>query len=145
MIAVVQRVTRASVEVDGAIVGAIDGGLCVLVGIERGDSESLARRLASKLVRLRILPDADGKMNRSVLDAGDAVLLVSQFTLAADTSHGNRPSFVGAAPPDEARVLFEAVVAEVAAAGVRVATGRFQEHMSVRIENDGPVTIILRP
>jgi len=151
VIAVVQRVARARVEVGEEIVGSIERGLCVLLGIERGDDVVAANRMASKLAALRIFPDvaygsaATGKMNRSVRDIGGAILLVSQFTLAADTSGGNRPSFTNAAPPTEAERLYELVSQSLRSAhGLSVALGRFQAHMLVVIENEGPVTIILR-
>jgi D-aminoacyl-tRNA deacylase len=145
VIAVVQRVARASVEVNGEVVGVIERGLCVLLGIERGDADAAAARMAAKIAKLRIFPDDADKMNRSVQDVGGAALMVSQFTLAGDASGGNRPSFVTAAPPDEAAPLVERVCAALRTEhALPVATGRFQAHMLVRIENDGPVTIILR-
>jgi D-tyrosyl-tRNA(Tyr) deacylase len=145
MIAVVQRVSRASVTVADEVVGRVGVGLCVLVGVEVGDGAPEASKLAEKLAKLRIFADDSGKMNRSVRDVGGGILLVSQFTLAADTSEGNRPSFTRAAPPDVARPIFEAVVATLRQLGIPTETGRFREHMAVSIENDGPVTIILRP
>ncbi|MBL9148289.1 MAG: D-tyrosyl-tRNA(Tyr) deacylase [Phycisphaerae bacterium] len=145
MIAVVQRVSRASVTVADEVVGRVGVGLCVLVGVEVGDGPNEATRLAEKLAKLRIFGDDAGKMNRSVRDVGGGMLLVSQFTLAADTSEGNRPSFTRAAPPVVARPLFESIVATLRGFGIPTETGRFREHMAVSIENDGPVTIILCP
>jgi D-aminoacyl-tRNA deacylase len=144
MLAVVQRVSHASVDVDSVCVGAIEAGLCVLLGIERGDDEIRAEAMAAKLVKLRIFADDAGKMNRSVADVGGGMLVISQFTLAGDTSGGNRPSFTNAAPPEEAEPLYRRVIELIGAAGVRVATGRFRAHMTVRIVNDGPVTILMR-
>jgi len=146
MIAVVQRCSRGEVRVDGDVVGALGdrGGLVVLVGVETGDSEEDARRLGEKIAKLRVFEDDAGKMNRSALDVGGSVLLVSQFTLAGDCSGGNRPSFVRAARPEVAEPLFESVVAAVRASGLAVATGRFRTEMKVDILNDGPVTVILR-
>jgi D-aminoacyl-tRNA deacylase len=141
--AVVQRVSRAEVRVDGQVVGAIGRGLCALVGVTHGDDRAAAERLAAKLARLRVFADDEGKMNRSVLDVGGAVLVVSQFTLYADTSRGNRPSFVGAAGPEAAEPLVELVVDALAAAGVGTATGRFRADMDVELVNDGPVTVLL--
>jgi D-tyrosyl-tRNA(Tyr) deacylase len=148
MRAVVQRVRYARVEVDERVVGSIGPGLLALVGVERGDGPADAAHVATKLRELRIFDDeggADGRarMNRSVTDVGGAVLVVSQFTLAADLRRGRRPSFDGAAPPDQARRLYEAVVADLKAAGVPVATGEFQAAMRVTLENDGPVTFVL--
>ncbi len=143
MKAVLQRVTRASVEVDGQIVGQIGRGIVVFVGIAGEDTESDAVLLADKIVNLRLLPDAEGKFNVSALDAGAALLLVSQFTLLADTRKGRRPSFTEAAPAAQAEPLFERVVSAARASGLTVATGRFQRHMLVNIQNDGPVTIML--
>lgn len=144
MIAVVQRVREASVIVEGEVVGAIGVGLCVLVGVQRADGESNADAMALKLVKLRIFPDDAGKMNRSVVEVGGGVLLVSQFTLAGDTSGGNRPRFVDAAPPEIAEPLYERVVDRVRMHVAKVGTGRFRTHMDVAIRNDGPVTILVR-
>ena len=148
MRAVVQRVRYARVEVDDRVVGSIGLGLLALVGVERGDGPADVAHVAAKLRELRIFDDdgdAEGRtrMNRSVVDVGGAVLVVSQFTLAADTRRGRRPSFDAAAPPDEARRLFEEVVADLRASGVEVATGEFQAAMRVTLENDGPVTFVV--
>jgi len=139
MRAVVQRVARASATPGGAI----GPGLCVLVGVARGDDVAAAERLAAKVARLRVFENAEGKFDRSLLDVGGAVLVVSQFTLVADTAKGNRPSFAAAAPPAEAEPLYEAVCAALRALGVEVATGEFGARMAVEIVNDGPVTIVL--
>jgi MAF protein/D-tyrosyl-tRNA(Tyr) deacylase len=143
MRALLQRVTRASVTVDGEIVGRIDGGLLALAGVRTGDAVDDAAWLAEKIAGLRIFPDDAGKMNRSVVDAGGSVLLVSQFTLHADTRKGRRPSFADAAPPAEAVPLLEALKERLEDFGVRVPTGRFGAHMEVELLNDGPVTILL--
>lgn len=143
MRAVVQRVSQARVLVDGEVVGEIGAGLCVLLGVAREDGEDEARRLAGKVSRLRIFENLDGRFDRSVLDAGGAVLAVSQFTLIADTEKGNRPSFSGAAAPDEAERLYELFCAALRDLGVGVATGRFGARMAVELVNDGPVTIVL--
>ncbi len=140
---VVQRVGMAAVSVDGEVVGRIGPGLCVLAGITHADTESDADRLADKLVKLRIFSDDDGKMNRAVRDIGGEILLISQFTLYGDTRKGNRPSFTGAAGPEQARPLFAKLVEAVAGHGVPVATGRFGAEMKVMIANDGPVTLLL--
>ncbi|HSG79434.1 MAG TPA: D-aminoacyl-tRNA deacylase [Acidimicrobiia bacterium] len=143
MRAVVQRVASASVVVDGESVGAIDGGLLVLLGVAVGDGEADAAAIVDKVVGLRIFPDDEGRMNRSVVDVRGAILLVSQFTLLADVGKGRRPSFVGAADPSVAEPLVAWASERITAAGIRCATGRFGAHMSVRLENDGPVTIVL--
>lgn len=148
MRAVLQRVRHARVEVDTRVVGAIDHGLLVLVGVEQGDGADDVTHIAGKIRDLRVFDDdggADGRvrMNRSVVDIGGAVLVVSQFTLAADCRRGRRPSFDHAAAPDEARRLYEAVVAHLRGAGVPVETGEFQAAMRVTLENDGPVTFVL--
>ena len=143
MRAILQRVTEASVSVGGETVGQIGPGLVVLVGAGHGDTEAQARKLADKVVNLRIFPDEDGKFNRSALDVGAEVLVVSQFTLYADASRGRRPSFVQAAPPEVAEPLVERFVEFVREAGLKAETGRFQTMMLVRIFNDGPVTISL--
>lgn len=143
MRAVVQRVSRARVTVNDFVSGEIGLGLLVLVGVGRGDGESDATYLAEKIVGLRIFEDAEGKMNRSVVDVGGSVLAVSQFTLYGDVRRGKRPSFDVAAGPEEARRLYEFFVARVQAAGVRCETGRFQEMMQVELVNEGPVTILL--
>ena len=139
-----QRVRQARVEVDGATIGAIGPGLLVLVCAERGDTELEADKLLAKLLRLRIFNAAAGKMNRSVQDVAGGLLLVSQFTLAADTSGGNRPSFTQAAAPDEGRRLYDYFVAQARAAHPEVATGQFAADMQVHLINDGPVTLPLR-
>ena len=141
--AVVQRVSEAKVEAEGEAVGAIGPGLLVYLGVGRDDSEADAAWMADKLVNLRIFPDADDKMNRSLADEGLAVLLVSQFTLYADARKGRRPSYSEAAGPEVARVLYERTVELVGDFGVSVATGRFQASMRVQAANEGPVTILL--
>lgn len=143
MKAVLQRVKRASVTVDGLIVGQIGRGLLVLLGVEQGDSEADARQLADKTIDLRIFDDAQGKMNLSLADVSGSLLVVSQFTLLGDCRKGRRPSFVQAAPPELAERLYETFIA---AAGIRcipVATGKFRAMMDVELVNDGPVTLIL--
>jgi D-tyrosyl-tRNA(Tyr) deacylase len=137
--AVVQRVSRASVTPGGAI----ERGLCVLLGVARGDGPDEAERLAGKVARLRIFADERGRFDRSVLDVGGAVLVVSQFTLLADTARGNRPSFTGAAPPEEAEPLVDRFCTELRALGLPVETGVFGAKMAVELVNDGPVTIVL--
>ena len=144
MISVLQRVRQARVEVAGQVVGQIGAGLLVLVCAERGDTEQEADKLLAKLLKLRIFSDAAGKMNLSVQDTGGGLLLVSQFTLAADTAGGNRPSFTQAAAPDAGRRLYDYFVAEARAAHPEVATGEFAADMQVHLVNDGPVTIPLR-
>jgi D-tyrosyl-tRNA(Tyr) deacylase len=144
MIALIQRVNRASVEVDGETVGAIGRGILALVAVEKGDTEKEGRRLAEKLLAYRIFPDETGRMNRSVQDIGGELLLVSQFTLAADTRSGNRPSFTPAAAPEEGLRLFDWWVEQVRGLYPRVATGRFGADMQVALVNDGPVTFHLR-
>lgn len=143
MRAVVQRVSRASVSVDGREVASIGRGVLALVGVRRGDDADRARALAAKIAGLRILADAEGKMNRSVLDEGAEALVVSQFTLYGDARRGRRPSFVDAAPPEEASVLVEEVVTALRDAGVRTRTGVFGASMAVDLVNDGPVTILI--
>jgi D-tyrosyl-tRNA(Tyr) deacylase len=138
-----QRVVQASVEVGGEEVGRIGGGLVCLVGVAQGDTEDDVRRLVDKTLNLRIFPDEAGKFNLSLLDSGGQILAVSQFTLLADTRKGRRPSFTEAASPGDAEALFNRFVELAKAAGLRVETGRFQQHMLVRICNDGPVTILL--
>ncbi len=144
MKAVVQRVASARVDIAGQTVGAIDAGLLVLLCAERGDVDALADRMLAKLLKLRIFSDDAGKMNRSVQDVGGGLLVVSQFTLAADVSGGNRPSFTQAAAPDEGRRLYEYFVAKARAAHPAVATGEFGADMQVHLVNDGPVTIPLQ-
>jgi D-tyrosyl-tRNA(Tyr) deacylase len=143
MRAVVQRVSRASVEVDRIVVGRIGPGWLVLLGVARGDTDLDADRLAEKVVNLRAFADAEGKMNRSVLEAGGAVLVVSQFTLLGDCRGGRRPSFTDAADPAEAERLYARFNQRVAEAGLEVATGVFRAHMDVELVNDGPVTFLL--
>lgn len=144
MIGLIQRVTHASVAVDGHEVGAIDAGLLVLVCAERGDSTREADLLLAKLRGYRVFADADGKMNRSVVDVGGALLLVPQFTLAADTRSGTRPSFTPAAAPDDARRLFDYFLAQAGKLHDPVAAGVFGAHMAVSLTNDGPVTFWLQ-
>ena len=144
MQALIQRVSEARVSVGGRLVGQIGAGLLVLLCAERGDDEAVADKLLAKLLKLRIFGDEAGKMNRSVQDVAGGLLIVSQFTLAADTSGGNRPSFTNAAPPDEGRRLYEHFVAQARAAHPQVATGEFAAEMQVALVNDGPVTIPLR-
>jgi D-tyrosyl-tRNA(Tyr) deacylase len=139
MRAVVQRVSRAEVRPGGGI----GTGVCVLLGVARGDGEEQAARLAAKVARLRIFPDDAGRFDRSVLDVGGGALVVSQFTLIADTAKGNRPSFAAAAPPDEAAPMYERFCAELRALGVPIETGVFGAKMEVELVNDGPVTIVL--
>jgi len=143
MRAVVQRVSSASVRVDGETVGACGRGLLVLVGVRPADTAETAWRLAGKVARLRIFENDDGRFDRSLLDTGGEVLVVSQFTLLADASKGNRPSFTAAAPPEHAEPLVEAFVAALRAEGGHVETGVFGAYMAVELVNDGPVTIIL--
>ena len=144
MRAVVQRVSRASVTVDGTVSGSIGPGLLALVGIRRGDDEAAGRWLCDKLLRLRIFDDGQGKMNRTVAEAGGGILLVSQFTLYGDVRKGNRPGFDEAAPPEEAEPLYDRMVAYLReTAAIPVASGRFRTEMSVELVNEGPVTILL--
>jgi D-tyrosyl-tRNA(Tyr) deacylase len=141
--ALLQRVTNASVSVGGEVVGSIGRGLVAFIGVANGDTEKDARYLAQKIVNLRIFADEKEKFNLSALDIKGELLLVSQFTLLADTRKGRRPSFTDAAPPPQAEELFQQFVDEVRASGLKVATGRFQQYMQVEIHNDGPVTIML--
>ncbi|HEX7888639.1 MAG TPA: D-aminoacyl-tRNA deacylase [Ramlibacter sp.] len=141
MLAVVQRVREAKVVVEGRTIGGIGHGLLVLVCAERGDAEAQADKLLAKLLKLRIFSDEAGKMNRSVQDVAGGLLVVSQFTLAADTSGGNRPSFTNAAPPEEGRRLYDYFVGKARAAHPVVQTGEFAADMQVHLVNDGPVTI----
>jgi len=143
MRAVVQRVTSARVVVEGGVQGEIGRGLCVLLGVARGDTAADAARLAGKVARLRIFENAEGRFDRSLLDEGGAVLAVSQFTLIADTAKGNRPSFVAAARPEEAEPLYDAFCSALRELGVEVATGVFGARMELELVNDGPVTIVL--
>ena len=138
-----QRVAGARVLVEGETVGEIGRGLCVLLGVADGDDDAVCERLAGKVARLRIFENEEGRFDRSVLDEGGGALVVSQFTLIADTAKGNRPSFAAAAPPDVAEPVYEAFCDALAAEGVEVARGRFGARMTVEIENDGPVTIVL--
>ncbi len=144
MKALLQRVAEARVDIAGHTVGAIGPGLLVLLCAERGDGEAQADRMLAKILKLRIFSDEAGKMNRSVQDTGGGLLVVSQFTLAADASGGNRPSFTQAAPPDEGRRLYAYFVAQARGAHPVVATGEFGADMQVRLVNDGPVTIPLQ-
>jgi len=141
--ALLQRVVKASVMVDGVVVGEIGHGLVVFVGVALGDTERDARYLADKVCNLRIFADEAGRFNRSVLDIGGELLVVSQFTLLADAKKGRRPSLTEAAPPEQAEPLFNLFVCFVRDAGLKAETGRFQQHMLVEIHNDGPVTIAL--
>ena len=143
MKALLQRVTEASVSVAGEVVGRIGQGLVVFVGVADGDTGEEARYLAQRTVNLRIFADEEGKFNLSVLDIKGELLVVSQFTLLADTRKGRRPSFVEAAPPAQAEELIEQFVGEVRTTGLKVETGRFRQYMQVEIRNDGPVTILL--
>lgn len=143
MRAVVQRVTRARVTVDGRTTGEIGPGLVVLLAVGENDTPDTARAMAEKVVHLRIFNDDQAKMNRSVVDVGGAVLAVSQFTLYGDARGQRRPSFLEAAPPEQGRRLYEEFIRAVAGLGVRAETGVFQAHMSVELANDGPVTILL--
>ena len=143
MRAVCQRVSQARVRVAGEIVAEIGSGLCVLLGVGRGDAGGEAARLAGKVARLRVFPDAAGRFDRSLLDAGGAALVVSQFTLLADTAKGNRPSFGAAAPPEEAEPVYERFCEELEALGLPVGRGVFGARMELELVNDGPVTIVL--
>ncbi|MGB2953780.1 MAG: D-aminoacyl-tRNA deacylase [Gaiellaceae bacterium] len=143
MRAVVQRVARARVLVDGEPTGEIGSGLCVLLGIADGDDEEAAERLAGRIARLRIFPNEQGRFDRSLIDVGGEALVVSQFTLIADTAKGNRPSFSKAAAPEQAEPLYRAFCDALAAEGIRVATGVFGARMQVELVNDGPVTIMI--
>jgi D-tyrosyl-tRNA(Tyr) deacylase len=143
MRAVIQRVTGASVTVDGRVAGEIGPGLLVLLGVAKTDSEKDVVFLAEKIVNLRIFADDAGKMNRSLIDSGCALLVVSQFTLYGDTRKGRRPSFDTAAPAETARALYESFVAATRSRGVHVETGVFQAHMAVSLVNDGPVTLLV--
>ena len=139
----VQRVERAEIRVDGEVVGAIAAGLCVFVGVTHDDGDAEADRLAAKLAGLRILDDDAGVMNRSVVEVGGEVLLVSQFTLYGDTAKGRRPTWNAAAPPEQAKPLVDRVADGLSAAGLSVTTGRFGEHMVVELVNDGPATLMV--
>jgi len=139
----VQRVSHARVRVGEELAGEVGSGLCILLGVAREDDEAAAGRLAEKTARLRIFENAEGRFDRSLLETGGEALVVSQFTLIADTEKGNRPSFGRAAPPEEAEPLYETFCAALRELGIRVATGVFGERMAVELENDGPVTIVL--
>jgi D-tyrosyl-tRNA(Tyr) deacylase len=141
--ALLQRVLKASVAVNGEVVGKIGQGLVALLGVANGDTEKDADYLVNKIINLRIFTDAADKFDLSVLDIKGEVLLISQFTLLADARHGRRPSFTDAAPPEQAEKLFNYAVSQTAHSGLKVATGRFQQHMEVEIHNSGPVTIML--
>lgn len=141
MRALIQRVSEASVRVEGEVIGQCGPGLLILVCAMQGDTDDLPAKLAAKIAKLRIFKDAAGRMNRSILDTGGAALVVSQFTLAADTSRGNRPGFSMAAAPEEGDRLYRAFAADLAALGVPVETGQFGADMKVSLVNDGPVTI----
>ncbi len=143
MIALIQRVSSASVSVEGRQVGAIENGLLALIGIQREDDEARAKRLLEKLLAYRVFADEAGRMNRSLDDTGGGLLLVSQFTLAADTKKGSKPSFSPAAPPETARTLFDYLVALARSAHPDVSTGEFSADMKVSLINDGPVTFWL--
>lgn len=138
-----QRVTEARVRVAGEVVGEVGAGLCVLLGVARGDGEADAERLAAKIARLRVFPDEKGRFDRSLVDVGGSALVVSQFTLLADTAKGNRPSFTDAAPPEQAERLYERFCAGLRGLGVPVEQGVFGAAMAVELVNDGPVTILL--
>lgn len=143
MRAVIQRVSRASVSIDGAVTGKIENGLMVLLAVGRDDVAATAISLAAKIVNLRLFDDEQGKMNRSLLDTGGSILAISQFTLYGDARGQRRPSFLQAAPPEKAQSLYEKFVRALRALGVATETGVFQTHMSVDLTNDGPVTILL--
>ncbi len=143
MRALVQRVRWAHVDVAGQRVGEIGGGLCVLVGVTHGDTVAESERMAAKIAHLRIFDDSEGVMNRSVLEAGGEILVVSQFTLYGDTSRGRRPSWIDAARPEQAEPLIETLTRELRSLGITVATGRFRADMDVCLCNDGPVTLML--
>ncbi|SFJ02763.1 D-tyrosyl-tRNA(Tyr) deacylase [Kaistella treverensis] len=143
MKAVIQRVSKSSIQVDGKIVGEIAAGLCLLIGIDEDDAKTDAEWLTQKTLNLRIFGDEDGKLNKSVLDISGEILCISQFTLIADYKKGNRPSFIKAAKPDVAIPLFEFFKAELAKSGLKIESGIFGADMKVEISNDGPVTIVM--
>lgn len=143
MRAVVQRVSRAIVSVGNQEIGRIEAGFLVLVAVKTGDNENQAHKLADKISKLRIITDDGDKMNLSLLDNKESVMLVSQFTLYGDTSRGNRPSFIDSARPEQARPLFETVAADLRSLGLNVSLGAFGEHMQIELINDGPTTIII--
>jgi D-tyrosyl-tRNA(Tyr) deacylase len=144
LIAVLQRVSEASVRVEGAVIGQIDAGLLVLLCAEKGDTDAVADKMLAKMLKLRIFSDEAGKMNRSLQDVGGGLLVVSQFTLAADVAGGNRPSFTQAAPPEDGRRLYEHFVAQARSVHPAVQTGQFAADMKVSLVNDGPITIPMR-
>jgi D-tyrosyl-tRNA(Tyr) deacylase len=144
MIAILQRVSQASVQVDGQVIGQIGAGLLVLLCAEKGDTDAVADKMLAKMLKLRIFSDDAGKMNRSVQDVGGGMLVVSQFTLAADVAGGNRPSFTQAAAPDEGRRLYDHFVTQARNLHPMVQTGRFAADMQVSLVNDGPITIPMR-
>ena len=141
MRALIQRVSSASVAVEGEVIGAIDHGMLILICAMEGDDAANGKALAAKISKLRIFKDDDGKMNRSLVDVGGAALIISQFTLSADTSRGNRPGFSAAAKPDQGKALYESFVADMGELGISTATGEFGADMAVSLVNDGPVTI----
>ncbi|MGR3741737.1 D-aminoacyl-tRNA deacylase [Companilactobacillus sp. DQM5] len=140
---VIQRVKSASVEVDKNVIGKIDSGLCILVGIKDNDNLMVVKKMAEKIGKLRIFSDTQGKMNLSIKDIGGKILSISQFTLYADTKKGNRPSFVSAAKPDKAKDLYDAFNSQLTSEGIEVKKGKFGADMQVSLVNDGPVTIVL--
>jgi len=140
---VIQRVLEAHVKVDGQIVGQIEQGLVVLLGVAAGDTSADLKYLVEKTIHLRIFEDDDGKMNRSVIDVGGSILAISQFTLLGDCRKGRRPSFIGAAKPEEANAMYQQYIAQIRQQGVPVETGIFQADMKVHLVNDGPVTLVL--
>ncbi|WP_313087832.1 D-aminoacyl-tRNA deacylase [Pseudomonas sp.] len=144
MRALIQRVRQARVEVDGEVIGSIDQGLLALVGVERDDDQARADKLLHKLLRYRVFSDEQGRMNRSLQDVGGGLLLVSQFTLAADTGSGLRPSFSSAAPPETGEALYDYLLAQARRRHETVACGRFGADMQVHLQNDGPVTFLLQ-
>ncbi len=143
MKALIQRVSHASVSVDGKVIGDIGAGLLIFVCAMAGDDAAKSAALAAKIAKLRIFKDDAGKMNRSLLDTGGSALIISQFTLAADTSRGNRPGFSAAASPAEGRALYEQFISDISALGIQTATGSFGADMQVTLLNDGPVTLML--
>ncbi len=144
MLALIQRVSEARVTVDGRTVGQISRGLLIFVGVRQGDSDHEATQLSNKILKLRIFPDISGKMNLDVSQIGGEILVVSQFTLYAETAKGTRPSFSLAAPAEQAKPLYELLIARLRQSGIRVSTGVFQAHMKVDLTNDGPVTLLCR-
>ncbi|MFA6427051.1 MAG: D-aminoacyl-tRNA deacylase [Candidatus Magasanikbacteria bacterium] len=140
---VLQRVTQSKVEIENKVVGSISNGLLLLIGIGKGDSEAHADKLVDKIIKLRIFEDEQGKMNKNIKDAGGSILAVSQFTLYGNCWDGNRPGFDAAAPPDEAKRLYEYFVEKLKQTGIHVETGQFAAYMKVELVNDGPVTFVL--